>query len=336
MRKDDAYAQVHGAPQPPSSINSSVPQQLDWILLRALAPKPADRFADAGEMVRALHVLRPTPTPTPATRATIAPTTPPDTPTNAARKKQKRATRISFASLTTIVVAGALLLIALAVGLTFMPQPSFESASASIAPATPSPEPTPSPFPPCAAPCGWDAPPLGTADFAGCSIALKSDFAIDPDHENIGCPSQSPALNRAAAIIEYENGSALYFAQPGAKDALRGVAYVLFNDGAAQRIPIGGKLPTDRLGKLISDAPRLTSADFQSFDRGRVFVMRGYGGDLSISVVLMDGVRGDWIASAIWECNDDTPHATADPHTATATRRPSSPAGPGTTGCAQR
>lgn len=135
---------------------------------------------------------------------------------------------------------------------------------------------------------------LGPADFTRCPIALNEGFYIQDIHKDIGCPSQPAALNRAAAVIEYESGSVLYFAPPGSNDALRGVAYVLFKDGAALRIEIGGKLPTDRLGKRIADDPRATSADFQSFEHGRVFRMRGYEDDQPISVRLVDGVRGDW------------------------------------------
>ena len=285
MRKDDAYAQVHGVPQPPSSLNRVLPQQLDWILLRALAQKREDRFADAGELVRALRALRAAPT---RGAATNPPTpTPPVTPTTAARPKPPRTKRERFAWLSTFAVTFALLLIALAVGSAFMPQTSANTLVSTPVntPATPSPEPI----------CCAVAPPLGSADFAHCPVALGAGITVARSDKNIGCPSQAVALNRTAAVIEFEKGSVLYFAPPGSNNALRGVAYVLFKDGAAQRIEIGGKLPTDQLGRRISDAPRLTSADFQSFDNGRAFRVREYQNDQPISVVLVDGVRGEWM-----------------------------------------
>ena len=280
-RKDDAYSQTHGAPRPPSSINSSIPQQLDWIVLRALAQKREDRFADAGEMVRALRALRAAPTRGTATN----PPAPPGTHPAAAHTKPPRTMHKRFAWLPTLAVTFALLLIVLAVGSAFMPQPSAKSPL--ITPATPPPQPTE------VVPCCVMAV-LGPADFTRCPIALNEGFYIQDIHKDIGCPSQPAALNRAAAVIEYESGSVLYFAPPGSNDALRGVAYVLFKDGAALRIEIGGKLPTDRLGKRIADDPRATSAEFQSCEHGRVFRMRGYEDDQPISVRLVDGVRGDW------------------------------------------
>lgn len=290
MHENDAYVQVHGVPQPPSSLNRVLPQQLDWILLRALAQKPENRFADAGEMVRALRALRAAPT----RGAAANPPTPTQhlTPPAAARPKPPRTRRAHLAWLSTFTVAFALLLIALAIGSTFLPRTSVSTPV--NAPATPPPQPTD------VAPCCVMGMMDGS-DFAHCPVALGAGIHVVRSDRKIGCPSQPVALDRTAAVIEYERGSVLYFAPPGSNDALRGVAYVLFKNTAAQRngaairIEIGGKLPTDRLGKRVSDAPRTTSADFQSFDNGRAFRVRGFENDLPISVVLVDGVRGDWI-----------------------------------------
>lgn len=58
-----AYQHVREDPQPPSHVNSSVPPQLDAIVLKALAKNPANRYQSAAEMrsdlVRVLSGQRP-------------------------------------------------------------------------------------------------------------------------------------------------------------------------------------------------------------------------------------------------------------------------------------
>jgi len=50
-----AYKQVAAEPRPPSELNPALPPGLDAIVLRALAKDPAQRYADAGELIAALE-----------------------------------------------------------------------------------------------------------------------------------------------------------------------------------------------------------------------------------------------------------------------------------------
>ena len=49
-----AFKQVSAAPRPPSELNPALPASLDAVVLRALAKDPAERYADAGELIAAL------------------------------------------------------------------------------------------------------------------------------------------------------------------------------------------------------------------------------------------------------------------------------------------
>jgi eukaryotic-like serine/threonine-protein kinase len=50
-----AFKQVSAEPRPPSELNPALPASLDAIVLRALAKDPAQRYADAGELITALE-----------------------------------------------------------------------------------------------------------------------------------------------------------------------------------------------------------------------------------------------------------------------------------------
>jgi serine/threonine protein kinase len=59
--------------QPPSALNSEVPEELDQVVMRALAKDPAERYGDANEMRRALaHYCRPAEQDDPTKNATSA------------------------------------------------------------------------------------------------------------------------------------------------------------------------------------------------------------------------------------------------------------------------
>jgi beta-lactam-binding protein with PASTA domain/predicted Ser/Thr protein kinase len=53
-----AFKQVSAEPRPPSELNPSLPRSLDAIVLRALAKDPAQRYADADELIAALEHQR--------------------------------------------------------------------------------------------------------------------------------------------------------------------------------------------------------------------------------------------------------------------------------------
>jgi beta-lactam-binding protein with PASTA domain/predicted Ser/Thr protein kinase len=55
-----AYKQVSAEPRPPSELNPSLPPSLDAVVLRALAKDPAQRYADADELITALQRERDT------------------------------------------------------------------------------------------------------------------------------------------------------------------------------------------------------------------------------------------------------------------------------------
>jgi eukaryotic-like serine/threonine-protein kinase len=50
-----AYKQVSAEPRPPSELNPALPVTLDAVVLRALAKDPAERYADADELIAALQ-----------------------------------------------------------------------------------------------------------------------------------------------------------------------------------------------------------------------------------------------------------------------------------------
>jgi len=50
-----AFKQVSAEPRPPSELNPALPQSLDAVVLRALAKDPAQRYADADELIAALQ-----------------------------------------------------------------------------------------------------------------------------------------------------------------------------------------------------------------------------------------------------------------------------------------
>jgi serine/threonine protein kinase len=53
-----AYKVVHAAAQPLREVDSSLPPDLDDILVRCLAKKPEERYANAGEITAAFEVLK--------------------------------------------------------------------------------------------------------------------------------------------------------------------------------------------------------------------------------------------------------------------------------------
>jgi serine/threonine-protein kinase len=55
-----AFKQVSAAPRPPSELNPAIPPSLDAVVLRALAKDPAERYADADELITALERERQT------------------------------------------------------------------------------------------------------------------------------------------------------------------------------------------------------------------------------------------------------------------------------------
>jgi serine/threonine-protein kinase len=50
-----AFKQVSAEPRPPSELNPALPRSLDTVVLRALAKDPAERYADADELITALQ-----------------------------------------------------------------------------------------------------------------------------------------------------------------------------------------------------------------------------------------------------------------------------------------
>src|SRR6476646_3704227 len=53
-----AFKQVSATPRPPSELNAALPPSLDAVVLRALAKDPAERYANADELIAALELER--------------------------------------------------------------------------------------------------------------------------------------------------------------------------------------------------------------------------------------------------------------------------------------
>ncbi len=292
FRTDDAYLRVHGVPPPPSSLRPELPQQLDWILLRALSARRDDRFTHASEMVQALRALptRRTPlspavSPAPRSQTTSAPTASHTPRPRAALPPQSQPRqRVRAPTFIAAVLACAFaVVLGLTVYLRSNPSsPPRPAATASVAATT---------------------QPAATAPnpaklFAGCPRSPSPDLAAAPDvAAALGCPAQDGVRDRAATVQEYERGAVVYFAQPGSENADGGVAYVLLNDGSAERIAAGGVPRLAALGNPIG--PRLTGlrADFQSYDRGRIFRVRVWRDARAFTIALSDGRRGVWRSS---------------------------------------
>ena len=51
------YQHVHNTPPAPRSIDPTLPEQLEWVILHAMAKRPADRFINGAELARALRPL---------------------------------------------------------------------------------------------------------------------------------------------------------------------------------------------------------------------------------------------------------------------------------------
>lgn len=278
FRKDDAYAQIHGVPQPPSTIDSSLPQQLDWILTRALARDPAGRFSDASELVRSIQTL----------------------PMRSGRRHTAALPRSVHASASTpepprrrvpILPAGA-------AALTLIALLTWASSQPSSLPAVTATAASPAPSPTAAATRTLAPTNPGQREFARCTIPFADELtsaALWKQIPAIGCPRQPISHARAAAVLSFEFGTVVYFAPPGSTRALDGVAYALFTDGSAVRIDNGRALPSARLGRR-SGGELSTTADFQSFDDGRIFRVHEWRAGAPITVVLTDGVNGAWSA----------------------------------------
>jgi eukaryotic-like serine/threonine-protein kinase len=68
-----AFKQVSAEPQPPSAVRPGLPHSLDVVVLRALAKDPAQRYADADELIAALeHERQLLPSYTPAPTVAVA------------------------------------------------------------------------------------------------------------------------------------------------------------------------------------------------------------------------------------------------------------------------
>ncbi len=51
------YQHAHNTPPAPRSIDPTLPEQLEWVILHAMAKRPADRFINGAELARALRPL---------------------------------------------------------------------------------------------------------------------------------------------------------------------------------------------------------------------------------------------------------------------------------------
>jgi serine/threonine protein kinase len=133
-----AAAQASGPPPAPSSADRGGGQQLDGVILRALAAQPARRFASADDMASALaNALAPTPSPAPGGRDD---TTAVRTVTRASRARDARQVGVgAVAALALAAVAGTLAL-AVAFGIVDLPSlgdpASTSTPTRSLAPGT--------------------------------------------------------------------------------------------------------------------------------------------------------------------------------------------------------
>jgi eukaryotic-like serine/threonine-protein kinase len=142
-----AYMHVHEAPAPPTSVEPSVPAELEAVILRAMEKDPAARFQSVAEMGSALSdrtapiaLVTPT-TPLPPVGGT-APRSPVRPPETLPRRADRPTRRRSFVP-TLLAIAALILLGALAFALFGGDRPSGSTASPTPS-ATRSPTPSPS------------------------------------------------------------------------------------------------------------------------------------------------------------------------------------------------
>jgi Protein kinase domain/Sulfatase-modifying factor enzyme 1 len=98
---------ARGRLTPASALNPRVPAELDAVLLRALADRPEDRFADAGELCERLMALRRKHLPQPAATAPIT-SVRPGAP--APSQRPRRQLLLAGVAAAALLVAGALLM----------------------------------------------------------------------------------------------------------------------------------------------------------------------------------------------------------------------------------
>ena len=101
------FKHIEGPLPPPRTINPNLSQQVERVILKAMAKNPEDRFATAGDFVLALQQASKTDTNESPGIITLPPTSPP-TPTSAADSKDKKTPWWIFA------LAGLLLLLIIA------------------------------------------------------------------------------------------------------------------------------------------------------------------------------------------------------------------------------
>jgi eukaryotic-like serine/threonine-protein kinase len=108
-----ALKHVNDAPPQPRQVNSAVSPAVEAVILKALAKKPEERYASAGELARALRAAWSDELAAAATEATQAPLQIPAADRRAATAPQPR--RVSPAG-----IAGGIVVVALLAGLTAM------------------------------------------------------------------------------------------------------------------------------------------------------------------------------------------------------------------------
>jgi beta-lactam-binding protein with PASTA domain/predicted Ser/Thr protein kinase len=102
-----ALKQVSEQPVPPSRLNPSVPPAIDAVVMKALAKRPANRFASAEEFLAALDAAEADPATSPVgDTAEYAPVAPPPPPPDVPPEERRHGWRWAIVTLLVVALAG--------------------------------------------------------------------------------------------------------------------------------------------------------------------------------------------------------------------------------------
>jgi serine/threonine protein kinase len=182
-------AQLNDPPTPPIEVNPAIPQELNTIVLRAMAKRPEDRFQTAEEFRSALKAMREAETAQIAQPAAPPPAFTPVAyaapPAASAGSKSHRGLWLTLGAVTAILALAALATLLPRIFATHASQKSTAAATDTQTPATP--QVTASPAPQVTAPSDAGQPPSPQSQPAAAASSAPSPVA-----NKSGTPTSNP------------------------------------------------------------------------------------------------------------------------------------------------